>query len=293
MNNPLINPETGRSIIIGGPTYKKLVKKYGDPDKYNKNLVNSDYSQFIIPVDDFAYTIPRDIWITILLEIEMIEDLYNLYKTSSIFYNILNDEYVLSKLKNKYYKDVNYQDAVYNLKDLYGDKYDIVDEISDCLYNFNDFIVWYHTTRFTKKCDRYYPLLMCAHLAYISNNYESTIHFGSKPLKSPLVNKWTKNDRQTFLDRTYQIISAPKDIKDVIFAYIWSLSDKIQKQYFMDINMTLKSDYKDFLIRYPTNIELEFVNSVYKILCERGYFIGNTTSFLTWKERLNYGFIKS
>ena len=35
-NNPSINPITNRSIIIGGSTYNKLVKQFGDPNKHTK-----------------------------------------------------------------------------------------------------------------------------------------------------------------------------------------------------------------------------------------------------------------
>jgi len=51
LKNPDINPETGNKIKIGGPTYKKLTKKFGEPiiSKNEQDIIHDDNDDF----DDF------------------------------------------------------------------------------------------------------------------------------------------------------------------------------------------------------------------------------------------------
>jgi hypothetical protein len=94
-DKPFINPETGRRIVINGPTYKKLVKKYGQPKisvTNSKVVKNSGFLHENDVIDS-----------KIILMVDDISTLGNLYLSyKDRFSKLLNNKFILDQLKVKY-----------------------------------------------------------------------------------------------------------------------------------------------------------------------------------------------
>jgi hypothetical protein len=298
LRNPYINPETRRYIKIGGPTYKKLIKKYGNPDLCS-NLVTTNKILYpkITPIIQSEHQlpyIPEEIKLAIILQIDDINDLANLYGTSNKYKNIINDKNTLKLLMEKFkphqYSGFNethtYFDYKENMTKFYCDYgYQIEKNIiPEEINNFRDFIIWYDNTRLNKRCNKYYPLNMCSELAAFVDR-SLVHHFADKTPDPPVgdyLDTWKNyNDKITWNERAYYIYSSADILlRDKVDNYInklqYNKSDKYQTLFIILINYYKYQPYSSNGYRYPLyDIDMfNFVNEIYTYLTKLGYIKG-------------------
>jgi hypothetical protein len=113
LNNPNINPETGRTITINGTTFKKLVKKYGVPITPDSKLANdpqkpskhrrvhtktTNRTNNVVTLEE-----NKSVDTNILLMSPDIDTLINLcFSCKNRFSKLLADECLLAQLKIKF-----------------------------------------------------------------------------------------------------------------------------------------------------------------------------------------------